>query len=259
MDIIFSRVNCIEISDLSVVTKLLGSDSKFYVGKKYFTKNPTEISNEIYFLKKCKNLNFVPNFVKCTPMYQIIMQHIPFPELLNLPNMIMNERLCRKWFRNLCENVFKLHSIDISHCDLKPENILINKNTFEVFIVDFGCAQDILRDIDGYELTVSSCGGTLGYAPPEIFQKNKIVYPSKVDVWSLGMCLYVCLRNCFPMPSESPKIEQWMKGYTSISSIQVDMFSKDLQNLFHQMFDPNPKTRYTVLNILESNWIQTNV
>ena len=76
--------------------------------------------------------------------------------------------------------------------DLKPENILlISKESGETFvkIVDFGLAAYVDRDI-------KTGAGTPLYVAPEMILGKK--YREKVDIWSLGVIVYVLLSGVPP-------------------------------------------------------------
>ena len=74
----------------------------------------------------------------------------------------------------------------VFHRDIKPENILYNRETKQVYLVDFGVAKT------GTGTTTSSTinGGTFGFMPPEQLLGQKLNQSS--DLYSLGHTL-ICL------------------------------------------------------------------
>ena len=106
-------------------------------------------------------------------------QIVPFPEL----KMILND---------VIDGLMEMHSKKIIHRDIKLENILIinefngNKRTK---ICDLGFAREISHQAETY------CG-TAYYMAPEIFERKK--YTESVDVWSLGVLLFITLFGTYP-------------------------------------------------------------
>ena len=75
------------------------------------------------------------------------------------------------------------------HRDLKPENILLelsqNKDhVVAIKLIDFGIACMLRPN----ELVDDACG-TLAYVAPEVAKKER--YNEKVDMWSIGVIVYM--------------------------------------------------------------------
>ena len=97
----------------------------------------------------------------------------------------------------LCDALGFLHSKNVVHRDLKPENILIESpNSDKIKIADFGLA----RTCGGGEVMKTACG-TPGYVAPEIL-KNKGYDSPAVDMWSVGVILYILLCGFPPFYEE---------------------------------------------------------
>lgn len=84
------------------------------------------------------------------------------------------------------------------HRDIKPENILLMDNDLTVKIGDFGLA----KIVGETSFTTTLCG-TPSYVAPEILVNNRSrKYTKAVDVWSLGVVLYICLCGFPPFSDE---------------------------------------------------------
>jgi serine/threonine protein kinase len=86
---------------------------------------------------------------------------------------------------------------DHMHRDIKPENVLLTEGGEDVILVDFGFA----TKTEEYDQLFVRCG-TPGYVAPEILQD--VPYDPRVDVFSIGVILYVMLTGNVPFASEDP-------------------------------------------------------
>ena len=83
-----------------------------------------------------------------------------------------------------------LHSNNIVHRDLKPENLIFrDENLNSLCIIDFGLSTTC-QD----KLLFTRCGSP-GYVAPEIL--NNHGYGCKVDIFSLGVIMYILLTSKF--------------------------------------------------------------
>ena len=124
--------------------------------------------------------------------------------------------------RNILVAVKFLHDQNIVHRDLKPENILMTSRSdnTSIKITDFGLAKLIGQRGKVHSVCSSpvafchefsrfaglqTCCGTPQYFAPEVLQRKNTVlgqghYGKEVDMWSIGVILYVVLAGllaCF--------------------------------------------------------------
>lgn len=90
------------------------------------------------------------------------------------------------------------HALGVAHRDLKPENLMYSSpdDGAVVKIVDFG-----LGKVVGDTNVMFTACGTPGYVAPEILRGES--YTTKVDIWSLGVILYILLCGFPPFYSEN--------------------------------------------------------
>jgi serine/threonine protein kinase len=88
----------------------------------------------------------------------------------------------------------------VAHRDLKPENILMvsDADDSDLKIVDFG-----LSKIIGPNESSLEPFGTLSYVAPEVLLQKP--YGKEVDLWSLGVIIYLMLSKVLPFDDDEDK------------------------------------------------------
>jgi serine/threonine protein kinase len=145
-----------------------------------------------------------------------------------------------------------LLSCFLSYRDLKPENILYQSPADDapLKIADFGLATLIRPN----QLMTVACG-TPGYVAPEILRG--IAYGREVDIWSIGVILYILLCGFPPFYDDNNKklFAQIVNArysfpdpyWTNISPLAKDLVSK--------LLVIDPKKRLTCDEILRHSWM----
>ncbi|KAJ2783340.1 Serine/threonine-protein kinase [Coemansia interrupta] len=118
-----------------------------------------------------------------------------------------------------------------------------------VKLIDFGLA----NFFDGTSLMETFCG-SLPYTAPEILRGDAYVGP-EIDVWSLGVLLYVMLTGQFPFedPAQAKNFDKIMAGDFPLRPTM----SRELQDLLLQMLEPNAKRRITIRGVLHHPWLMS--
>lgn len=149
-------------------------------------------------------------------------------------------------FRQIVAALLHCHRLGIHHRDLKPENILVDRDSLNIKLVDFGMAA--LQPVG--KMLTTPCG-SIHYAAPEVFEKN--YDGSKVDVWSLGIILYVMLTGATPFQYEprtmANNVSLWYSVIKSGVFPMPEELSKEAQDLIRKMLIPNPKYRITLEDV----------
>lgn len=156
--------------------------------------------------------------------------------------------------RKLTSAVAHMHDLNVIHRDLKPENLLLTarsgKNN-QVKIIDFGLSK-IVNDTT----PASSFLGTRGYLAPEMLQRHS--YDKAVDIWALGVIVFVLLCGCLPFDDDSSRIntdDDARKKFTLRFPRWAMNLSAPAKDLLQSLLDVNPKTRFTAQQALTHPWV----
>ncbi|EJD76622.1 CAMK/PKD protein kinase [Loa loa] len=144
-----------------------------------------------------------------------------------------------------------LHSLNIVHCDLKPENILLASDSDfpQIKLCDFGFARIIGER--GFRRSVV---GTPAYLAPEVLCNKG--FNRSLDMWSVGVIVYVSLSGTFPFNEDEDINDQIqnadfmfpMNPWCEITAVAIDFVNNLLQVKMNK--------RLTVLKALSHNWLQ---
>ncbi|CAM9975849.1 unnamed protein product, partial [Laminaria digitata] len=113
-----------------------------------------------------------------------------------------NEEEVRDLCRVLLGGIKYIHGKDIVHRDLKPENLVLAspRDDLSIKIIDFGLACSVREGV------VRGTCGTPAYVAPEIL-KHK-AYGTSVDMWSMGVIVYILLSGSFPFVGRGPRLHR---------------------------------------------------
>jgi len=166
-------------------------------------------------------------------------------------------KLARWFFKQMIDGLEYCHSKQIAHRDLKPENLLMGEG-FNVKLVDFGFARFFRDGKSGEDVDMKTALGTPGYAAPEILLRQK--YNSSVDIFSLGVILFICIAG-FP-PFQEAKASDWW--FDKIIKKKFGLFWKahercmkfddDAKNLLLGMLAARPSDRYSWTKLRDHPW-----
>ncbi|KAF1838355.1 Pkinase-domain-containing protein [Decorospora gaudefroyi] len=173
----------------------------------------------------------------------------------------LTESEARKVFVQLFQAVKYLHERNVVHRDIKPENILLTDKELSVKLADFGLAKII-----GEESFTTTLCGTPSYVAPEILENsNHRRYTRAVDVWSLGVVLYICLCGFPPFSDElySPEnpytLSQQIKiGRFDYPSPYWDSVGDSALDLIDRMLTVDVDKRISIDDCLEHPWTTQN-
>ena len=106
-----------------------------------------------------------------------------------------------KYFQQLINALFYLHSQNIAHRDVKIDNMLLDKD-LNLKLVDFGLSTKYTDEI----LLDQPCG-TVVYAAPEVLEGNEY-HGMLVDVWSSGIVLFGMASGYLPFSDKDDEVNK---------------------------------------------------
>lgn len=145
-----------------------------------------------------------------------------------------------------------LHKSGIVHRDLKPENLLYadKSENARIKITDFGLAKK-----KNTTQNLQTACGTPSYVAPEILSKQS--YTAAVDLWSLGVILYILLCGFPPFHAEATAdlYELIKAGRYSFPEEYWGNISPEAKDLVRGLLTVDPTKRYTSDQVLAHPWV----
>ena len=198
----------------------------------------------------------------------IVLEYANGGELFNtvIDTQPLDEKLAKLYFYQIVSAVQHMHRNQIVHRDLKLENILLCYRDNEdvpslVKVTDFG-----LSKLVSQESFLKTVCGTKLYVAPEIIRLNidqfqgqcNEKYDMKVDMWSLGVILYVILTGSPPFDENCPGKnleEQICDGDFLFPSSQWAGVSFEAKDLVRHLLVVNSQIRYNCDQTTKHDWL----
>jgi len=139
----------------------------------------------------------------------------------------------------------RIHQHGITHKDINSNNILVAENG-SVYIIDFGIATSLKRevavDLSHYEVLV----GTLAYLSPEQTGRMNRMVDYRSDLYSLGVTLYELFTG--QLPFQSDNIMEMVHAHMAIQPVPPQHkdaeIPEPLSSIILNLLAKNPENRY---------------
>ncbi|XP_021262250.1 testis-specific serine/threonine-protein kinase 6-like [Numida meleagris] len=146
-----------------------------------------------------------------------------------------------------------LHDRNIVHRDLKCDNILLSADGRQAKIADFGFS----KEVSSYPEPSTTFCGTEAYMAPEMW----LQYPhdaKKLDVWSLGVVLFVMVTGDLPFHGcLCHVIQQQEKGVLHLRG--VSLLPEPCQALIAELLQFFPSSRPSVEQVAGNSWLKGDI
>ena len=221
------------------------------------------VRTEIDVMKLCHHPNVVhllDHFENAEYIF-IVMEYIRggrLTDYMKEKKFNFTEKRAAELIYEIAVGVKYLHKYGIIHRDLKPDNIMLTEanDKGHIKIMDFG-----LSKILGKKEKTSDGFGTLTFVSPEVLVRKP--YNKEIDIWSIGVILYLMLSGDLPFDDEEDDEQKIAKSivFNEVEFPQNKFAnkSKEVIDLIKRCLTKEPKERIKVDEIIKSDWIKTNI
>lgn len=239
------------------------SDGKLFAAKIIKKRNfKPEVMRKMYeevrILSKLRhpNINFLIETINTKKHIHMVLELLEGDELF--VSIVEKKRYTEIEAANVIRQVTRacehMHERRIIHRDLKPQNLVyLDPNNAQICVTDFGLAK-LVKSEDG--LMETTCG-TPGYVAPEVLEMTK--YDSKVDLWSIGVILYILLCGFPPFTSKNRlTLYNLIKsGKFNFPSPYWDHISIEAKDCIRKLLVVDAKERLSATALLKHEWISS--
>jgi len=216
------------------------------------------LKREISIMKRANH----PHIIRLFKVYvdeekfYIVMELMPGGEELFRrieKNGEYTEKTASSIFRQLVSAVEYLHTyLGVAHRDLKPENVLVKGNDGNEIIklADFGFAKHFKEE------QMKTALGSPAYAAPELFTADS--YDEAVDMWSLGVILYLLLSGTPSFFGDTIKelTDKIINADFDFEDSIWNSVSDEAKDVICKLLQKDPKKRLTAGELKENLWVQ---
>ncbi|XP_060684361.1 serine/threonine-protein kinase D1 [Hemiscyllium ocellatum] len=220
------------------------------------TKQESQLRNEVAILQ---NLHH-PGVVNLECMFEtpervfVVMEKLHgdmLEVILSSEKGRLPERITKFLITQILVALRHLHFKNIVHCDLKPENVLLASADPlpQVKLCDFGFARII-----GEKSFRRSVVGTPAYLAPEVLRNKG--YNRSLDMWSVGVIVYVSLSGTFPFNEDEDIHDQIQNAAFMYPPNPWKEISLEAIDVINNLLQVKMRKRFSVDKSLSHPWLQ---
>uniref|UniRef100_A0A915Q3V7 SNF-related serine/threonine-protein kinase n=1 Tax=Setaria digitata TaxID=48799 RepID=A0A915Q3V7_9BILA len=229
------------------------------VAVKVIDKTKFDSSMTSHLLKEVRCMKLVqhPNIVR---LYEVIDTQTKLFLILELGDYDMYDFITKnadkgcpeseaqQYFCQIIKAIDYCHQLHVVHRDLKPENVVFFERLGMVKLTDFGFSN---KFTPGEQLE-TACG-SLAYSAPEILLGDAYDAPA-VDVWSLGVILYMLL--CGRLPFQEANDSETLTKILDCKYSLPDTLSLHARYLISRMLVKDVQKRAALSEIINNSWVK---
>ena len=212
------------------------------------------VYNEIEIMKLLHHKNIIPLYEiidnqEINTVY-LIMKYIENKYVISHMYNCLPETRVRNYILQLIDCLQYIHSCHIIHHDIKPENLLIDKDDV-LYLIDFGSSEQLDKNM----ITTRRIG-TLTFFSPELFEEQDDLDGCAIDIWALGITIYIMLYGKLPFIGSS-----YCEIKNSILHKDImfpDIATKLQQDFLAQILCKNPAKRVTLSQMKQHPFLNKN-
>lgn len=227
----------------------------------FLSEQKEDLEKEINILSQLRHKNIVRliEVYKEDKAIYMICEYLSGGELFDAicEQEFYKENDARRVMTSITNAVQYMHSHGVMHRDLKPENLILcsNQTDTDLKLIDFGFAT---RFGPGVLQEVRLCG-TPGYVAPEMLRRAP--YGGEVDMWSLGVIMYVLLAGMPPFASDNG--DELFALIQSANFSYPDEYwgniSSGAKDLINHLLLVDQRKRYTAAQVLSHPWMRNEI
>ncbi|XP_038206511.1 serine/threonine-protein kinase D1 [Zerene cesonia] len=221
------------------------------------TKQEAQLKNEVAILQNLSH----PGVVNLERMFEtperifVVMERLRgdmLEMILSHERGRLPERITKFVVAQILVALKHLHEKNIVHCDLKPENVLLSSDEQfpQVKLCDFGFARII-----GEKCFRRSVVGTPAYLAPEVLRNKG--YNRSLDMWSVGVIVYVSLSGTFPFNEDEDIHEQIQNAAFMYPPSPWSEISAEAIDLINNLLQVKQRKRLSVDKCAAHAWLQS--
>ncbi|XP_077421505.1 serine/threonine-protein kinase D1 isoform X3 [Vanacampus margaritifer] len=220
------------------------------------TKQESQLRNEVAILQNLRH----PGVVNLDCMFEtpervfVVMEKLHgdmLEMILSSEKGRLPERITKFLVTQILVALRHLHFKNVVHCDLKPENVLLASADPlpQVKLCDFGFARII-----GEKSFRRSVVGTPAYLAPEVLRNRG--YNRSLDMWSVGVIIYVSLSGTFPFNEDEDINDQIQNADFMYPPHPWKKVSSEAIDLINNLLQVKMRKRFSVDKTLCHAWLQ---
>lgn len=255
----------------ATVYRCMHRESGQYYAAKLLTKQPSVVEVEVGILtqfKHHKNIVSLVEVFRGSRESVLVLELVPGGELIDvLGSVIVSEYDLSHVIKHVCSTLYCLHYKHVIHMDIKPENLLVYNTLHKprVRLVDFGLARVLqykklerIAPDEEEDEERQIIRGTPEFLAPEVMLSSDCDASSPaVDMWSLGVTVYIALTGISPFLGEDhyETVYNIIHRNCYLGDQLFGDYSEEALDFITRLLRPSPQSRMTAAECLSHPWL----